>query len=239
MVFDFLAVPRHQGKFEIPPVSFTYYDTQSNGYKTVKTESFTLNVLKGEGGSGTVSDFSGQEDVQMLNKDIRYIKTGATTQNAVGDFFFGSTAYWVSLAVLALIFISLFVVFRQRAIDNANVVKQRAGRANKVATKRLKKANQLMQQGNAGQFYDEVLRTLWGYVGDKLNMPASQLSHDNIAEQLGRRKVEQSIIDQFIGAIDECEFERYAPGDPAGNMKKVYEKAMTAIVKIDDELRSK
>ena len=237
MIYDFLAVPRHQGKFEIPAVEFTYYDTSAHSYKTVKTESFTIDVQKGTGGSSTVSAYTSQEDLKLLNKDIRYIKQGDTEQHDINDFFFGSTAYWVSLVVLALVFISLFVVFRQRAIDNADIVGQRAGRANKVATKRLKKSARLMQENRPSEFYDEVLRALWGYVGDKLNIPVEQLSHDNIADRLSARGTEQAVIDQFIGAIDECEFERYAPGDPKGNMSKVFEKAMNAIEKIENGMK--
>ena len=236
MVYDILAVPRHQGKYEIPPVEFTYYDTTAGAYKTVKSEGFTLDVAKGSG-SASVSDYSGQEDLRLLNKDIRYIKTGNTDQHKLGDYFFGSTAYWIWLAVLALVFVSLFVVFRQRAIENANIAGKRAGKANKVATKRLKKASKLMQEGKSSEFYDEVLRALWGYVGDKLNIPVAQLSHDNISERLSERDVHQSTIDQFIGALDECEFERYAPGDPKGNMNKVFEKAMTAIEKIEGTMK--
>ena len=232
MIYDFLAVPRHQGKYEIPPVEFTYYDTGSNSYKTVKTEGFTLNVLKGAGGSSTVSDFTGQEDLKLLNKDIRYIKTGTTEQHALDDFFFGSTGYWIALAFLTLTFISLFVIFRQRAIDNADIVGKRAGRANKVATKRLKKAARLMKDGQPSAFYDEVLRALWGFVGDKLNIPVEQLSRENISQQLESRQVSADTIQQFIGAIDECEFARYAPGDVKGNMNKVYEAAMGAITQI-------
>ena len=119
--------------------------------------------------------------MRQLNRDIHYIKTGPTRQHAIGDFFFGSTAYWVTLAVLFLGFVSLFIIFRKRAIERADVVKQRAGRANKVATKRLKKAARLLKDGKQGEFYDEVLRALWGYVGDKLNMPVEQLSRENIS----------------------------------------------------------
>ena len=237
-IYDILIVPRHQGKYEIPPVEFTYFNTATNKYETAKSEGFTLDVAKGSG-AGTVSDFSGQEDLQELNKDIRYIKTGPADVQGLDDFFFGSVAYWVSLAVLALIFISLFVIFRQRAIDNANVTKMRGKKANKVATKRLKKASKLMKDNKPSEFYDEVLRALWGYVGDKLSMPVEQLSHDNISQRLAERQVDESTIAQFMEALDECEFERYAPGDPKGNMNKVYEKAMTAIERIEDAMKKK
>ena len=236
MIYDILAVPRHQGKYDIPPVEFTYFDTTTKRYETVRTEGFTLNVTKGAG-SGSISDFTGQEDLQLLNKDIRHIKTGDTRLHSVDEFFFGSTGYLIALGVLALIFISLFVIFRQRAIENANITKRRAGKANKVATKRLKKASKLMADNKPGEFYDEVLRALWGYVGDKLNMPVEQLSHDNISQRLAERNVNEDTVTQFMGALDECEFERYAPGDPKGNMSKVFDKAMTAIEKIEETMK--
>ena len=238
MIYDILAVPRHQGKYEIPPIEFTYFDTTTKKYETVKTDGFTLNVAKGAG-TGSVSDYTGQEDLQLLGKDIRHIKTGDTRQHSVDEFFFGSTGYWIALGVLALIFISLFVIFRQRAIENANITKRRAGKANKVATKRLKKASKLMADNKPGEFYDEVLRALWGYVGDKLNIPVEQLSHDNISQRLTERNVNEDTVSQFMGALDECEFERYAPGDPKGNMNKVFDKAMTAIEKIEETMKKR
>ena len=230
ITYDFLAVPRHQGDYEIPAIEYIYFDTQANAYKTVKTEPFKLHVEKGSGSSS--STYTGQEDVKLLNSDIHYIKTGDTRQRGVNEFFFASTEYWVSLALLLLGFISLFIIFRQRAIENADIVKQRAGKANKVASKRLKKAAKLMAGGKQNEFYDEVLRALWGYVGDKLNMPVEQLSRENISQQLESRNVSSETISQFIGALDECEFARYAPGDATGNMNKVYDAAMTAITQI-------
>ena len=238
MIYDILIVPRHQGHYELPPVSMTYFDTTAKAYKTVTSEPLVLDVAKGSG-PGAMTDFSGQQDLQELSRDIRYIKTGDVRQQGIDEFFFGSVAYWITLAIMALVFISLFVIFRQRAIENANITKRRAGKANKVATKRLKKASKLMEENKPGEFYDEVLRALWGYVGDKLNIPVEQLSHDNISQRLSDRHVGEETIAQFIGALDECEFERYAPGDPKGNMNKVYEKAMTAIEQIEGTMKKR
>ena len=205
--------PVTQGHDELPPVSMTYFDTTAKAYKTVTSQPLVLDVAKGSG-PGAMTDFSGQQDLQELSRDIRYIKTGDVRQQGIDEFFFGSVAYWITLAIMALVFISLFVIFRQRAIENANITKRRAGKANKVATKRLKKASKLMEENKPGEFYDEVLRALWGYVGEET-------------------------IAQFIGALDECEFERYAPGDPKGNMNKVYEKAMTAIEQIEGTMKKR
>ena len=237
MIYDFIAVPRNAGKYEIPPVKFVYYDTSTNKYATIESKGFTLNVAQGAKGGG-VSDFTGQ-DVDLLNKDIRHIKTTPEELHGVNEFFFGSTSYWVTLALLAIAFISLFVIFRQRAIDNANIGKMRGKKANKVATKRLRVANKLMTAGRSSEFYDEVLRALWGYVGDKLNMPVESLSRENISQRLSEREVSEANVKLFISALDECEFERYAPGDAKGNMNKTFNAAMTAIENIEDTMKKR
>ena len=240
MIYEYLAVPRHLGKYHVPPVEFTYFDTKEKQYKTLTSEAYDLAVAKGDGDETTVQSYGGsQEDIQMLANDIRYIKLGNVNMQSEGSLFFASTLYWIALAVLVLVFILLFVVFRQRAIENADLVKTRGKKANKVAVKRLKKAAKLMKDNKPGEFYDETLRALWGYVGDKLNIPVEQLSRDNISDRLTERNVNAETIKQFIEAIDECEFERYAPGDPKGNMNKVYQMAMTAITQIAGTIKSK
>ena len=232
MIFDFLAVPRNQGKYTIPPVELVYYDTSANAYRTVKSQAFDIQVAQGSGKNSTVADYAQEKD-----KDIRGIKTSGAHRRATNSGFFGSAAYWVSLLLPLLAFIVLLIVFRKRAIDNADLGKMRGKKANKVATKRLRKANQLMKDGKQGDFYDETLRALWGYVGDKLNMPVEALSRENISEKLHAQEVDDDTVKLFIEALDECEFERYAPGDSAGNMNKTFEAAMKAIEQIETTMK--
>lgn len=232
MIYDILAVPRNQGQYEIPPIEFTYYDTGQNAYRTIKTQAFKINVKKGDGKGSSVEDYRQEEN------DIRGLKQQKVRMHRVEEFFFGSTQYWVSLLVPLLAFIILLVVFRKRALDHADIVKMRGKKANKVATKRLKKARNLMSQNKQAEFYDEVLHALWGYVGDKLNMPVEKLARENIADNLQQQSVDGKTIDTFISALDECEFERYAPGDPSGNMNKTIDSAMTAIMEIENVMKT-
>lgn len=230
MVYDFLAVPRNQGSYTIPSVELTYYDTGKNAYKTIKTQPFKVEVEKGDGTSAESEDFASQD------KDIHTIKLGKVVQHKADEMFFGSFGYWISLLMPLIAFVVLLIVFRRRAIENADIVKKRSNRAGKIATKRLRLANKLMLQGKQGEFYDEVMRALWGYMSYKLNMPAEKLNRDNIRETLGRHFVDDATIEKFTTALDECEFERYAPGDAAGNMNRTFESAMTAIMDIENAI---
>ncbi|MGN1253601.1 MAG: BatD family protein [Prevotella sp.] len=233
MVYDYLAVPRNQGKYTIPSVSFIYYDVDANAYKTLHTQPFTVNVAPGDGKSSS-EDFNNPVD-----NDIHALKNGPSDTTSVGDFFLGSAAYWVSLLLPLIAFVVLLILFRRRAIENADIVKMRGKRANKIARRRLKRASRLMFEHNSAEFYDEVLRALWGYVSYKLNMPVESLSKENIKEKLASRGVNDEIIGKFISALEECEFERYAPDDEAGNMEKTFQSAMTAIIEIEDVMKKR
>lgn len=234
MIYDILAVPRNQGHYTIPPVELTYYDTSLNQYKTIKTQSFDIEVAKGDGSRSSVVDYSKDQP-----KDIKDIKKGDAELHSVDNFFFGSVGYLMSLLIPFVAFVALLVIFRKRAIDNADLVKMKGKKANKIATKRLRQANKLMLAGKSNEFYDEVLRALWGYVGDKLNMPAEKLSRENISEKLQSHNVDDNTISKFVSAIDDCEMMRFAPGDPEGNMNKTFESAMTAIMEIENVMNKK
>lgn len=234
MIYDILAVPRNQGHYTIPPVELTYYDTSLNQYKTIKTQSFEIEVAKGDGSRSSVVDYSKDQP-----KDIKAIKKGEAELHSVDNFFFGSVGYLMSLLIPFAAFVALLVIFRKRAIDNADLVKMKGKKANKIATKRLRQANKLMLAGKTNEFYDEVLRALWGYVGDKLNMPAEKLSRENISEKLQSHNVDDNTISKFLSAIDDCEMMRFAPGDPEGNMNKTFESAMTAIMEIENVMKKK
>ena len=234
MLYDVLIVPRNQGKYQLQPIELTYFVTSTNKYKTIRTNPMVLEVEKGSGKVGDVADYSQSQD-----KDIHFIHDGAPEIVDTNDYFFGSTLYTTLNALVVIIFIVLLVVFRKQAMEMANIDAMRGKKANKVAGKRLKLAAKLMAEGKSSAFYDEVLKALWGYVADKLSIPVSQLSRENIAEKLSGRNASQADIDTFLEALDECEFERYAPGDAAGNMQKTYDKAVSAITNIEEGMKNK
>ena len=236
--FEYLFVPRHAGTYEIPASEFIYFDTESRSYKTLKTEAYTLKVNKGKGGAGqSVSNYSGQQqDVQQLNQDIRFIKKGDVDLHQPGDTFFGTWKCWAAYLLPLLLFIIVMVLGRKQMKAHANVALSRGRKANKVALRRMKTAKKLLDNHDTGKFYDEVLRALWGYVGDKFNMSQESLNKENIEQSLTSRQVPEEQIQQFMKVLNDCEFARYAPGDVNENMGNVYNSAIDAISKMEDNL---
>ena len=235
---EYLAIPRHAGNFTIPPVEFTYFDLKSNSYKTLKTEAYNINVAKGQGNADQViADFTNKGNVKVLGQDIRFIKLGDTKLMPKGDVFFGTVGYYLWYIIPFVLFVGLVVFFRKQAAENANVAKVKTKKANKVATKRMKLAGKLLAENRKNEFYDEVLKALWGYISDKLSIPVSQLSKDNIEAELAKYGVADDVIKDFINALNECEFARYAPGDENEAMDKVYTTSVEAISKMENSIK--
>lgn len=236
--FEYLAIPRHAGNFTIPAVEFTYFDLKSNSYKTLKTEAYNLKVAKGQGNADQViSDFTNKESVKMLGKDIRFIKLGDSSLRPKGDFFFGTVGYYLCYLIPLLLFVVFAVIYRLKALENANVAKVKTKKANKVATRRMKLAGKLLAENKKNEFYDEVLKALWGYISDKLSIPVSQLSKDNIEAELTNYGVQEALIAEFIGVLNECEYARYAPGNENEAMDKVYSASVEVISKMENSIK--
>lgn len=236
--FEYLFVPRHAGTYEIPAIKFVYFDTDARTYKTLTTQSYTLKVNKGKGGAGSnVSNYGGQQqEIQQLNQDIRFIKKGDVKLHQLGDTFYGTWRYGVAYLLPLLLFIVAIVLGRKRMKANANIALSRGKKANKVALRRMKTAKKLLDNREQGAFYEEVLRALWGYVGDKFNMSQESLNKDNIAQSLAERKVPDALTNQFMKVLNDCEFARYAPGDVNQNMEHVYNSAISVITQMEDNL---
>ena len=237
-VIEYLAIPRHAGTYTIPPIEFSYFDLKSQSYKTLKTDAYTLNVAKGEGNSEqVVANFISKEDLKVLGQDIRYIKTGDTNLSRKDNYFFGSMSYWMWYIIPLALFIACMVIYRKQALENANVAKVRTKKANKVATKRMKNAGKLLAEKKTEAFYDEVLKAMWGYISDKLSMPVSQLSKDNIEGKLQQHQVADELVKEFIDILNDCEFARYAPGSQDEKMDKIYSSAIEVISKMENSIK--
>lgn len=237
-VIEYLAIPRHAGRYKIPGVSFSYFDIRSKSYKTLNTEEYVINVEKGAGNADQViANFTNKEDLKVLGEDIRFIKQNNVNLQPKGSFFYGTTGYWLFYIIPALAFIIFFIVYRKQATENANVAKMRTKKANKVATKRMKLAGKLLAENKKDDFYDEVLKALWGYISDKLNIPVSLLSKDNIEEKLRNHGVSEELIKEFLNALNDCEFARFAPGDESQAMDKVYSSSIEVISKMENSIK--
>ena len=77
----------------------------------------------------------------------------------------------------------------------------------------------------------------WGYLGDKLKMPTSELMRDNIRQMLLSKNIEEVQIDSLIGLIDDAEFAKYSSAGRNSGLDAMYKRAISIINQLEDSFK--
>lgn len=213
---EYLAIPRASGDYTIPAVTFSYFDTNDDSYKTLTTPEYTIHVKKGaneQAGNAVVNNYVNKEDIKQLGSDIRYINTTlpALRTKSASPVQYGSMAFCMLYFVPLCVALLLFIIFRKQIKENADITRMRYKHANKVAQKRLKKAGKLLKDNQKEAFYEEIERAAWTYLSDRLSIPTADLNKDNIASILHGKGVSDELIKEVNNVLSTAEFARYAP----------------------------
>ncbi|MGL4363666.1 MAG: BatD family protein [Bacteroidales bacterium] len=237
--FEVPIIPRSAGIFTIAAIEFSYFNPSTAKYVTLHTKSFNIEVDKDT--KNTQHNYASvdvrRENLKIVGQDIRFIKNTRTLKNE-NKLFFASTLYFACYILLTLLFIILYLYLDKQIKENKNEFLVRNKKARKIAKKRLDSSKHLLKAGNTQGFYDELLRAMWGYLGDKLGVPAAELSQEKVVLLLTARGIEESYIQIFIKIIHECEFTRYAPSTNGQQvMQYLYTDAVEVISKLEQRIK--
>lgn len=229
-VIEYFAIPRRVGKVTIPSVAFSFFNPQTRRYETLHSPAFTLDVKQGKASSALSGEGS---DGAVVHQQGMLPPRGELGEQDIPLF---SLVKGLGYPTLYLILFALAcgaytLLARSRRL-RADSLSYNASRANSVATKRLRLAHKLMQEGSREPFYEELMRALWGYLGDKLRLPVSELSRASVSQILAGRGLGQTLIGELTSVIDEAEFARFAPVRE-GDMQQLYERTAGVIGQID------
>ncbi len=227
--FDYSFMPLETGTFTIPSVSLVYFNPDTGQYETSVAKGTEVTV-----GAGKASAKSQTKEKTVFHSEL--MPAGEKLLN-VHRPMIRSFAYWLWFIIPVVVLVAAVMVWRKQAAMSADVIGTRSRRANKVARKRLKRAAACLRKGDSSHFYDEMLAALWGYLGDKLKIPGSELNRDNVRGRLAEGGVDEEAIQEVVRLVDVCEFAKYAPAASKGDMQGVYDSAASLIDRLEDEFK--
>lgn len=239
--FDYPLIARVEGDYTIDPVKFVYFNPETAKYVTLETKEYNIEVLPDADNGNTLSGGSiisgiSKEEIKILGEDIHFIKLGTAGLVRKGDMFLGSMWYFIILFLILGLFVFALIYLQKRIKEMRNVELVRGKRANKVALQRLKAADSFMKEGSQRNFYEEMLKALWGYMSDKLNIPSAILTKENVREELLKRNMPQEHISRYIDLISACEYAQYSPSG-SGHMQEIYANAVKSISKFESLIK--
>ena len=235
--YNYLLIPRHQGDFKIEPVQFSYFNPATQKYTTLYGKQFRIKVNRGKTEENvTALPGNSKQDIQVLDKDIRYIKSGDPQLSREGEDFYGSALYVCLLLLGPGLCIAAFIYRNQQRKLNSDQKALKKRRAGKVAARHLAHAQQQLTAQNSKEFYEAVFKGLYGYLGDKLSLSAADMNKETIVSALKDRSVNDHLTSQLLETLDLCEMARYAPLTHISE-QEVLEKAKDIINDIDHEIK--
>jgi hypothetical protein len=232
-IITYAITPSVAGDYEIPAITFSYFNPQSGTYVTEQTKPVKLHVKPGKGYSP--ARHAGNA---LALKDIHDIHKGPLGSLDInGKPLPFSAGYWSMYALPLLAFVGIIAWRRRDEELSRDTQLLRKRRANKVALQRLSTAKKLLQQENKKPFYEEISKAIWLYLSDKLSIPLSALSRETATEAMSARKVPEKLQHDLENVIWECETALYASGG-SKQMSHTYEQAIKVISDLEDVFKA-
>lgn len=228
--FDYSFMPLEEGEFKIPAIKLVYFNPATGQYETSVSKEYTIQVGKGKASAKSQTNSRLKFDPTL--EKISYKDLKKNHKPIIYSF-----AYWLFYIIPFVILIASFIGYQRYLKLHADMASFNSRRANKLAARRLRKASLAMKKGNSEEFYDEMLIAIWGYLGDKLKMPTSELMRDNIKAVLTEKEIPQSNIDAVVDLLDNCEFAKYAPAAASSGMKDTYDKGSEVINNLEKSFK--
>lgn len=236
--FDYPFIVRAEGDYEVAPVEFSYFDTATKRYVTLSTKPLRIVVTPDKSATVSSQVMGGivkREDVKLLGSDIRFIKTDSPRLQRYVAPLVLSPLYFVALLLLVVMAVVLYIAIRNYLRDSRNTVLVRGKRANKVAIRRFRIAEKYMNEQDRRAFYEEMLRALWGYLSDRLNIPVADLTKEGVREVLNGRGASAE-ADSILAVIARCEEAQYSPV-ASSEMSEVYGEGVDIVSKIESAIK--
>jgi len=236
--FEYVLIPRSEGKHYIKPISFSYFDPSTEKYITKTTPGFNINVSKGKKRvSLTPQREYSRREVKLLGSDIRYIKTDADSWHKIGDMFYKNTLFYILVVLPLLLLGGAFYYSKYIERMSSDIEYARSKKAAKKAQKRLSRAKSLMEKENP-EFAVEIAKVLEEFIADKLNLSSAAIISDEIKKEMNKRDIEEELIDNFINTLEECNFARFSPeGLNIEKMKKLFDEGKDLIINLEKRLK--
>jgi hypothetical protein len=233
IIDNYTIVPTRKGQYPINPLNFSYFDPQSETYKSLSSQEIVIEVEEGPATGGNVVAGNNRQSVNLPSEQFRFIKTSTNLKPLDQQAFFRSWTFWGSL-FLPFAAIPLFILFgKRREAKAADVTGNRRKKADRLARKYLSEAKKNL--GDQQSFYESLERAMHNYLKAKLHIQTAEMSKERISEILREKNVADETSTEFIEVLKSCEFARYTPASNTAQHED-YEKAVKVISKLDKDL---
>ncbi len=200
-----VIVPRFGGEYELPAISFSYFDPEKKEYVTHASSAFPL-VVEGPRNNPELA----QNEVERMEEDLRFLKEPTAIDWRRSDD--GVPAWMLVTANAAplLLLGSVFFARVRRERSGRDPVRARARKADASARRALAGAQRIRESADDREFAGTLSQALFHYLRDKMNLPVSGMTKRILLAELESRSLAPETIASLATWIDHCDRARFA-----------------------------
>jgi len=220
-VFKTVLIPTASGEVTIPAIPFSFFDTASRSYRTVRSQPITIHVTPGAPGamaavnegaplpSGSVSS-NAVPGIKLLGDDIRYIRTPSSIASQGEPLYRRSWVRWFHLLVAFLLGVAGLVRLYGR-LYRSNTPLSRFRKANEQARASLQKTEDFLSKNDIKGAGGHVADALQDFLAAKLGVENRSLSLKEIVERLKSRGLVSHTGEKVRNIWETLDLYQFAP----------------------------
>jgi len=216
---EYLLIPRNAGQRVLEPMQFVYFDLDKKEYVILRSSRFEFTIAPGKDFSSSNINLTAKEDVRMLGEDIRFLKLSIGDLQNTDEI--KSTSWFILGVILPpMVFVGAWFYRKRMEKIYGDMPKLLFKTAGREATRRLKKAHALLEQGNTESYHAEILKALMQYLEHKLRTPKAKFVMEEVVAKLKQSGVNEEVIQSLKTCMERAEFVRYAPKSDSKDARK-------------------
>lgn len=233
-VFEWVLIPTAPGEYNLPEVSFIYFDLLKKKYKTLTRKPGSVYV-KPSSIASVSPEATTKNIIPAAKMSLNYIVTDFSEDLPRQPLYKNKIIWMFQLLPLAWL-VSLAIYTNRRHKLKTDIAFARRRLATKAARKALKKAKEGLN--NPEQFYSLIYNAIAGFISDKFNISTAGLTNMQIIELLKNTNKCSDTLDDLLNFLNLCDAGKFSPTKPTQEqMREIYVEAEKILAMLDRDLR--
>jgi hypothetical protein len=204
--FRFPFVAAKAGNYTIPAILFSFFDTDSNNYRTVTGKAVEVHI----------DDREKESQIAMQEK--------ASTAN-------GSSIPWLKVAAVLLALAALAFWYSKKRKKALPVYEPGHEKINPTADEILQPAYRAME-ANDSRFYTILQKAIWDYLGITLHLSGSGMNKYDLQRSLEAKHLSADQSQNILGILQECEAAAFTKAEFIHDKEELLKRTRAALSQV-------